>query len=206
MSDATSKKGGILYKLKKLRENPSIRSLFLVAVVVLGVFVFREVLIFGLKTEYPLQTPVTRSMEPTLKIGDLLVVQGGFKGIDIYAHQDDGDVIVFRDPRDPDNLIVHRAIDKINVGDTWYIITKGDNNLMRDRWFGFPGEGVPEGYLIGKVIGRIPLLGYVKIYLGTPVGMIISIVLLVVLLLLENLTSSTRTEKPQLNKETTKGN
>jgi len=214
--NATTEKNGLLRELKKLWKNGSFRSLFLVLVVVLSVFIFREALIFVLRTETPLATPISASMEPTLNEGDLLIVQGGFSANDLYVHRGDGDIIVFINPRDPsDNPIVHRAIDKYQdeVSGTWYIVTEGDNNRGTiDDWsvYGFPKGGiyhkggVPESYLLGKVIGRIPLLGYVKIYLGTPVGMIISIVLLVVLLLLENLTSSTRTEKPQLNKETTK--
>lgn len=202
MADAPSEKGGLLRALKKLRKNGLFRSLFLVVIIILGVLVFREALIFFLRTEYPLETPISGSMEPTLKIGDLLIVQGVLNGNEIYAHPDDGDIIVFRDPRTPSSLIVHRAIDKINVSGTWYFITKGDNNPTRDYFSGFP-EGVPFDFVIGKVIWHIPYLGYVKIYLGTPLGMAVSILILVAFLLIENIMSG-KTEKPKENAEAAK--
>jgi len=204
--NATPEKDNLPLELKKLWENGLFRSIFLLLIVVLGVFIFQKVLIFGLRTDQPLATPISGSMEPTLDIGDLLVVQG-VKANDIIAGPNpNGTIIVFRNPRDPNGIpIVHRVIDKYQVGDSWYFVTKGDNNRYPDDWsgYGFPRGGiydkggVPESYLFGKVIWRIPLLGYVKIYLGTPAGMVITILLLVVLLFLENMTSSERIEKPQ---------
>jgi len=111
-------------------------------------------------------------MEPTLKIGDLLIIQGGLKAEDIYANPKDGDIIIFYNPSDPSDLpIVHRAIKKIQKDGKWYFITKGDNNPFDDyKIFGWL---VPEDYIIGKVIFVIPKAGYIlrgldetKIYIG----------------------------------------
>jgi len=60
--------------------------------------------------------------------------------------------------------IIHRAVDKYEVEGTWYIVVKGDNNPALDdwRWGGFPTggnygvAGVPESYVIGKVITTFP--------------------------------------------------
>ncbi len=119
-----------------------------------------------LKTSTPLHTPISGSMEPTLKVGDLLIIQGGVTGASVYAHPSDGDIIIFHNPMNYDGIpIVHRAVDKYQVNDTWYIVTKGDHNFFVDNWPGFPSggnygvAGCPESYIIGKVIFSIPYLG-----------------------------------------------
>ena len=133
-------------------------------------------------------------MEPTLRIGDLLIIRGGLKAEDIHASPEDGDIIIFRNPDNPNDLpIVHRAIKKIQKDGKWYFITKGDNNLFNDyRAFGWM---VPEDYIIGKVIFVIPKAGYIlrgldetKIYVGGYVitlRMILIAIDLVALLYLE---------------------
>ncbi len=195
MANEVPKKNGLLVKLKKLWDKELFRSIFLLGVTILGVFLFQDILIFALRTDYPLTTPVSTSMEPTLMRGDLLVVQGGLNwSSDIIAGPETGDIIVFRKPGNPEEFLVHRAIEKFQYNDTWYFITKGDNNNNRDYWPGFPNGGVPESYLIGKVIWHIPLLGYIKIYLGTPVGIAISIFLLALLLLLDNIRPSDKSK------------
>ncbi|MEM2110286.1 MAG: signal peptidase I [Candidatus Bathyarchaeia archaeon] len=215
MTKNVSENSKVIRKLKKLWKNGVFRSLCFIVLVILGVLAFREVLVLVLRTEYPLQTPISPSMRPTLNEGDLLIVQGGFSGNDIYAHLGDGDIIVFRDPGNSGNFIVHRAVDKFQIDGVWYIVTKGDNNGMTindvngiDYWPGFPRggiyqkTGIPESYLIGKVIWHIPFLGYVKIYLGTPTMMLITLILIVAFLLLENLASSSKAK----NIEDTKKN
>jgi len=133
-------------------------------------------------------------MEPTLHIGDLLIIRGGLKAEDIHADPKDGDIIIFINPSDPSDLpIVHRAIEKIQKNGKWYFITKGDNNPLDDyRTFGWL---VPEKYVIGKVIFVIPKVGYVlreldeeRIYIGgyaVTLRMFLTAVNIIVLLYLE---------------------
>lgn len=99
-------------------------------------------------------------MEPTLNVGDLLIIRGGLRAEDIHASPEDGDIIIFRSPSNPDAIpIVHRAIEKIQKDGKWYFVTKGDNNPYDDyRAFGWM---VPEDYVIGKVIFVIPKVGYI---------------------------------------------
>jgi signal peptidase len=174
-----SKNNGRYLKIKKLWKNGVFRSLLLIVIVIGGVFLFEKILVLGLQTNYPLQTPISKSMEPTLKVGDLLVVQGIKNAESVYANPNDGEIIVFRDPRNLNNFIVHRAINKTLRGGAWYFETKGDNNASPDPW------SVPENNLIGKVIWHLPLIGYVKIYLGTPIGVAVTVVLLIAILFLE---------------------
>ncbi|MEM2341071.1 MAG: signal peptidase I [Candidatus Bathyarchaeia archaeon] len=172
-----------LKKIRRLWDNGLFRSFIMLIILLLCVLAFQRILVIILKTEYPLTTPETDSMTPTIKVGDLLIVQGGLRGEDIHASQSDGDIIVFKDPRNISSKpIVHRAIEKYYNGSMWLFRTKGDKKgLPADPWW------VPESYIYGKVIFIIPYLGYIKIYLGNEFGMMMIIILLVILLIFENL-------------------
>jgi len=132
----------------------------LILLALLGSFALQWMLALALHTNTPLHTPISGSMEPTLKIGDLLIIRGGLRAEDIHASPKDGDIIVFHNPENPNGLpIVHRAIEKIQKDGKWYFLTKGDNNPYDDyRAFGWL---VPEDYIIGKVIFVIPKVGYI---------------------------------------------
>ncbi len=67
--------------------------------------------------------------------------------------------------------IVHRAMFKIDVGGKDYYITRGDNNPLLDiqaydYGLGLQNHPVPEEYVRGKVILRVPLLGYFKLFIS----------------------------------------
>ena len=132
----------------------------LILLALIGSLSLQWILSFALHTSVPLHTPISGSMEPTLKIGDLLVICGGLKAEDIHASPKDGDIIVFKNPDNPKGMpIVHRAIGKFQKDGKWYFITKGDNNYYDDyKLFGWI---IPEDYIIGKVIFVIPKLGYI---------------------------------------------
>jgi hypothetical protein len=58
--------------------------------------------------------------------------------------------------------IIHRVFAKIKVGDRYYFITKGDNNQVFDSyWFSI----IPEQDVKGKVVLRIPFVGYFKLFI-----------------------------------------
>jgi len=196
----TSKKSTLLRELGDIWDNGMLRALFLLVLVLLANFAFQQALVLVLRTERPLHTPISGSMLPTLKIGDLLIIQGGLRAEDIYANPGDGDIIIFRDPRNPSGIpIVHRAIDKFQEASKWYFRTQGDNNPHPDSW------PVPEDYLLGRVIVAVPLLGYflrfldeTQIYLGgqsVTLRTVIIIVLIAAFIFLEY--TSTSEEKQQ---------
>ena len=176
-----SSKNSLLKKLTKIRENNVLFSILILALLIIGVLLFREILIVGLKTPYPLQTPTSGSMIPTLNIGDLLIVQG-VDGDKVFADPVDGDIIVFNPPRyNPDYLVVHRAIEKFFEDGEWIFRTKGDANTSQDPW------NISEEQVVGRVIWVIPYLGYIKIYLGQPIGIIITLILLLFLLFIDDI-------------------
>jgi hypothetical protein len=67
--------------------------------------------------------------------------------------------------------IVHRALFRINVDGKYYYLTRGDNNPIIDlQAYGY-GSGmmnhpIPQSNVRGKVIGRIPYLGYLKLFIN----------------------------------------
>jgi len=102
------------------------------------------------------------SMIPTLNLGDFLLVQQGLDIDDVVAEYDTGDIIVFNKPNNPDDLIVHRAVNISESGGTPYIITKGDNNPSSDPW------RVYDSNLVGKVIAvnSLPAIIFATSLLG----------------------------------------
>jgi signal peptidase I len=76
---------------------------------------------------------------------------------------------------DPGNLfysvgdIVHRVLFKIKVANETYYVTRGDNNPIMDTqmYIGNLGNSpIPERNVKGKVLFRIPLLGYFKLFIA----------------------------------------
>ena len=125
-------------------------------------------------------------MKPVLYEGDLIVIEGVPNGADIEvgAKNSDhpGDIIVFPEPYDPDDLIVHRAIRKIDHGDgTYSFETRGDNNLAPDPW------EVQEETIVGRYTGiKVPLMGHIALFFN-PIERKIAFIALwiVVLVILE---------------------
>jgi len=104
----------------------------------------------------------SRSMEPTLNVGDL-VIRGDKEPEDIEVGEEDGDILILRGPDyfydkgfDPifwGNLeegtpIIHRALDKKKIGDKWYFKTKGDNSLVADGGYRFINKTDEYDYVV----------------------------------------------------------
>ncbi|MBY9019561.1 MAG: signal peptidase I [Candidatus Lokiarchaeota archaeon] len=171
------------------KEKKSIsRKKIIIAVVMISVAFFGSFLVYfilqvSFNTESPIVVVVSGSMEPQIHEGDLLFVMGiepdNIKNGTI--EDKDGDIIVFdayglwhTAPVEP---IVHRVIDKYQVGDTWYFRTKGDANSIPDA------APIPESRVIGVVIGGIPYIGWVKIVL-TESGLLIPLLVIISALLI----------------------
>ncbi len=87
------------------------------------------------------------SMRPTFEVGDVLTVLTNVNASEIYAAPyPDGDIIVYHRTSYPEEIIVHRAIQKSYVNGTYYFQTKGDANPAPDAL------EIPEDNIIGKVI------------------------------------------------------
>jgi signal peptidase len=162
-------------RLKDALKNEYVKSLILLAVILVVIVASWFGLKSYLRTDYPLLAVASGSMVPTLNVGDLIIVQGGFTVSDINATHDTGDIIVFHKPHNPDELIVHRAVEEQGDG----LLTKGDNNPTVDPW------AVNDGDLVGKVVWIVPYVGHVPLFVHTPTGLSIIVILIVILILLE---------------------
>ena len=99
--------------------------------------------------------------------------------IKLYPHSDDGSIVVYQ-PNKGDLFsyvgdIVHRAVVKIKTKKGIYYLTKGDNNQITDLQVYYPGYGgnhlIPEDNIKGRIIFRIPIIGYVKLFLSAQLDM-----------------------------------
>ena len=171
-------------KVKKpIPHKKVIVAVVMICVAFFGSFFIYFILQISLNTESPIVVVISGSMEPTIYEGDLLFV-AGIDAEDIKngtAEDQNGDVIVF-DARGlwfhaPQEPIVHRVIDKYNISDTWYFRTKGDANSVQDA------APIPESRVIGVVIGGIPYIGWVKIFL-TESGLLIPLLVIISALLI----------------------
>jgi signal peptidase I len=147
-----------------------------------------------LNTQYPALAVVSESMLPTLNVGDVIIVQG-VPAAQINANYTTGDIIVYRSPYDPEMRIVHRAVKKELVGNSYVFTTKGDNN---------PGSDSPfsESYLIGKVIARIPYVGNFALFINTLGNFYFFIILIIIIVnILLSLFLGTDEEKESLEEE-----
>ena len=148
-------------KLAELLRKDYVQTVIMIAITIVSVIVFWYGLRFAFRTEHPLLAVASGSMKPTLYEGDLILVQGGLKPpySEIDVGYTNGTIIVFDgDAIGKHNLIVHRAIDKDYKDGVWYFKTHGDNNPHNSV------EEFSEDYLIGKVVGRVPLLGHIALF------------------------------------------
>ena len=159
-------------RFKDLLRNEYVKSIILLLIIIFCIAGFWLGLKAYLVTDYPLLAVASGSMKPTLNEGDLIVVQGGLEGSIIVAEIGTGDIIIFHRPGDPDELIVHRAVEKWQDGDIWKFHTWGDNNPQQDSWI------VRETDIIGKVVGVVPYVGHIPLFVHTTNGKIIIIILI----------------------------
>ena len=80
-----------------------------------------------------------------------------------FPQKRDSDVIVFDASPRFYGLVVHRAFARLTNGTQEFYLTKGDNNLGIDQEAGF--ALVSPSDIKGVVIARIPLVGFLKLFL-----------------------------------------
>lgn len=134
-------------------------------------------LTYQIYTQYMISYIKSGSMEPTYNRGDIVII----KRVDPKKIST-GDVIVFRDPRDPKILILHRVVAIREQSGVRYFLTKGDNpdtNPYVDAW-----GWVREDYVLGVLVGRIPYLGYIFLMFDEPSARFLMILLGIVLILI----------------------
>ena len=132
----------------------------------LGILVCLLIIILGIQTYnklivhdetagilgYNYKTVLTGSMEPAIPVGSIVITKekSSYEIEDIISFQEEG------------AIITHRIISI----DRERYITKCDANNVADT------EEVQQKQILGKVILTIPLLGYLVMWLMSPVGII----------------------------------
>ena len=110
---------------------------------------------------------LTKSMIPTINVNDaVLVKRSELEEFDI------GDIITFSsiDVANSGMTITHRIVGKQkDTEGNLAFRTKGDNNSRDDNAY------VPYNNIYGKVILKMPKLGYVQNFISKPLGLIIGI-------------------------------
>ena len=154
---------------------------FLLSVLVLLVFAFCFLtfyfgdLIYNVKngnykspflSAYVIASP---SMLPTIRVNDAVII----KRVN-NDNLDVGDIITFKN--DDLNVngytITHRIVGKEMTSDGDFVYyTKGDNNVSEDRGI------VKEEDIYGKVVLKIPKIGFVQNFLTKPLGFLVSILI-----------------------------
>lgn len=126
----------------KSTKSNRLENLLLVLLLVVSVALIFSLGYF-LHTQVPLAVVSSWSMEPTLHVGDIVVVAGS-------ENYSVGEIVVYESPS---GLIVHRVV-KVNTNS---FITKGDANP-------YPDSINPTLTMIkGKVIFVIPYIGNIKL-------------------------------------------
>jgi signal peptidase len=174
-------------KFKKLWKNDYFQTALMIVLVIIIVFGFWGGMQYALGTEYPMLAVSSGSMcmlpgpycdgwshpfERTLHVGDLIIVQK-VNPADINAKPYPyGDIIVFHRGND---LIVHRAINKTDIGGKIYFTTKGDGNDYPDT------QKVSQDDVVGRVILRIPWLGHIALLMRSSFAAFIIIAIIILL-------------------------
>ncbi len=138
--------------------------------VVLLVYVI-DLKVRGSKLETPLYGAyviVSGSMEPLIKVRDAVIVKrttiDNVKVNDVVTYQSE-------DPAFYGILITHRVVNIKEENGKKIYITKGDHNETVDR------TPVRFDQILGKVVMRVPKIGYLKYFLVEYYGWIIAIVI-----------------------------
>lgn len=126
--------------------------------------------VFGCKS----MAVVSGSMEPNIPVGSIVIVR--------EADEDElavGDIITYA--MSGNTMVTHRitAIDM----DARCVTTKGDANEVAD------GNPVAFPDIVGKELFHVPFLGYLTIYIKTPLGIVGVCGVMIVLILLNFLPS-----------------
>jgi signal peptidase len=110
-------------------------------------------------------TVLSGSMEPTLRTGDVTVVERITP-----SEARVGDIVTFRDPK-ASRLISHRVRRVAARGERFSFVTKGDANNATERW------SIAADGDLSRTIFRVPQAGYLLSWTRTGSGRLLLVVL-----------------------------
>ena len=217
-----------LKKLVKNHRRKLLNALVLFAVVAIGFlgswFASKAIL----NTEYPILPVSSGNMcvfqsncdglmhpfEPTLHVGDLVIVQG-VDARDVRFAYPNSDILVFHFPKsdsyDSGGLAITRVVAKEEKSGIVYFRTKGDGVGLHtwpdipsvsecDRWYDYRenytwNDMISEKLLVGKVVFRIPWIGYIALFVQNPSGIFIVVMIIIIIVLIAKFAIPTSASK-----------
>ncbi len=135
---------------------------------------------FIMGTDRPLYVVSSNSMEPTLRVGDIIVVQNV-----PFELLREGDIMVFQKGSLP--IIVHRVHEVIDGADQRLIITKGDNSQTNPSpdYPGLLPSPLKETEYLGRVDGLVPYVGFLTGIFPPPLNIILIVIILALIVVSE---------------------
>ncbi len=103
---------------------------------------------------------ISGSMRPTYEIGDMLILRE-------QKNYHVNDIVTYRWGR---TFVTHRIVG-IEDGESARFITKGDFNNA-------PDQSVSQSDIEGRVVLRIPSIGNITLFLRTPIGIFVMVLLI----------------------------
>ena len=110
-----------------------------------------------LQKNYQMVTMSSASMEPAIMQGSFVLVDPNVNPADLNANYPDSDIILFHNPDDPSQLIVHRIVAEVEINGATCFYTKADANGVKypavpnssdyDRW-----GAISPDFVVGKVV------------------------------------------------------
>lgn len=176
----------------------------IIALVILGTY---GIICLAWNTDTPITVVEGSSMIPTLHEGDVLFVKKPWDlgNIQNGSHTErTGDILIFYSPV-MKFLVVHRVIDKNYSDGKWYFNTQGDNDGTPDNLdphiYGFGGEYLPEDYVKGIMIGSLPWIGNIGIFLRDSGIAIFLIIIIIGYLIISTIFDSKSEQKDEIEKD-----
>lgn len=147
-------------------------------VIIIGIIA--AITLLALTTGLRLCIVRTTSMEPTITPYSVCLVTTRVRYEDLSI----GDIVVFTRASDGEK-VVHRVVEMTDEG----VITRGDANRNDD------GVSVTPDTLFARYIMHIPYLGYIYVFVRTPIG-VVTIVALFIALAVLNIATANARRKP----------
>jgi signal peptidase len=115
-------------------------------------------------------TVLTGSMRPVIQPGDVVMDQP-ISVMKMHV----GDVVTFSDPTRHGDLVTHRIRSLVHDAQQTRVQTRGDANNTSENWT------IDNDQRVGRVVYTLPKVGHFAVWVRSPVGLIVLIVIPVLL-------------------------
>jgi signal peptidase len=142
------------------------KSVYFVVIVLVVFAMIANFIVIAQSFFSPLIVVEGNSMSPAIRDADAVFVTAADP-----ANLDVGDIITFKDPETPSQVIMHRIISIEDDSGEVYAVTKGDANQISDPY------PIPVDNVTGKVSAVLPKAGLLLDYLKSPYGFILCVII-----------------------------